>query len=99
MPKKRPEYRADRVHSDFLTTLKDHLPSIEDFESKIEQQLHQNYDVNIIDEFDINSLVDELYSTASEKELKLLVRTRIESVDEHLSTFLIAKEQEINEIK
>ena len=55
--------------------------------------------MNIIDEFDINSLVDELYSTASEKELKLLVRTRIESVDEHLSTFLIAKEQEINEIK
>ena len=87
MPTKRPDYRADRLHHDFLTTLKDHLPSIDNFETRIEKQLGEKYDINVCDIEDIEEMVEELYETASEKELKLLVRTKIESVEDNLIAF------------
>lgn len=91
MPKKRPDYRADRNHLDFLTSLKDHLPSIEDFEHRLVSQLHGNYDVSFTTEEDVKKIVSDLFSTAEEKELKLLVRTRTESVEDHLASFVASK--------
>jgi hypothetical protein len=91
MPKKRPEYRADRDHLDFLTTLKNYLPSIEDFEHRLVSQLHVNYDVSFTNEEDVNEIVANLFATAEEKELKLLVRTRTESVEDLLAAFVASK--------
>lgn len=94
MPAKRPDYRADRLHHDFLTTLKDHLPSIDDFEDRIEKQLSMNYDINVCDIEDVEVLIEELYDATSEKDMKLLVRTKIESVEDHMVAFLNAAVRE-----
>lgn len=91
MPKKRPDYRADRDHLDFLSTLKNHFPSIEDFEHRLVSQLHVNYDVSFTNEEDVKKIVSDLFSTTEEKELKLLVRTRTESVEDHLAAFVASK--------
>ena len=88
MPKRRPDYRADRNHEDFLTNLRDYIPSIEVFEEKIENQLAKKFDLRQIDEASLKSVVEELFFTTPERELKLLVRTRIESVGDHHSAFL-----------
>ena len=88
MPKKRPDYRADRLHEDFLTNLKDHISSVEVFEEKIENQLAKKFDLCQIDEINLKSIVEELFFTTNEKDLKLLVRTRIESVTDHHLAFL-----------
>lgn len=91
MPKKRPDYRADRNHLDFLSTLKNHLPSIEDFEQRLVSQLLENFDVSFTNEEDVKQIVSDLFTSTEERELKLLVRTRIESVDEHLASFVASK--------
>lgn len=88
MPKKRPEYRADRAHEDFLTNLKDHLSSVDVFEEKIEKQLNTKFDLCHINEEKFNDIVDELFLTTDEKELKLLVRSKIEPVEDHLLAFI-----------
>lgn len=43
LPKKRPKYRLDRKHSDFLCTLKEHLPNKTELLHKIKMHLAQNY--------------------------------------------------------
>jgi arginine deiminase len=87
MPTKRPDYRADRDHLAFLTKLKDHLPSIEDFEQNIENQLSTKFNISICTEKYLDNIISSLLSSTSEKDSKLLVRTRIESVEEHLLAF------------
>ncbi|MCB1118392.1 MAG: lipoate--protein ligase family protein [Chlamydiia bacterium] len=39
LPKKRPNYRQDRHHTDFLTTLAPHFPSLAAFHSALKEQL------------------------------------------------------------
>jgi arginine deiminase len=87
MPTKRPDYRADRDHLAFLTKLKDHLPSIEDFEQNIEKQLSTKFNITIFTEEYLDNIISSLLSSTSDKDSKLLVRTRIESVEEHLLAF------------
>jgi hypothetical protein len=86
MPKKRPEYRADRDHLEFLSSLKDHLPSIDDFEGKVERQLSEHYDVCLRTEEDLREVVSSLHASTPENEMKLLVRTKLESVQDHLDS-------------
>ena len=86
MPKKRPEYRADRDHLDFLSSLKDHLPSIDDFEEKVKSQLSEHYDVCIRSVEDLEQVVSTLHASTPEREMKLLVRTKMVSVQDHLDS-------------
>lgn len=44
MPKKRPEYRQSRKHSDFLQKIKYHIPSLPLFTDTLVQQLRTVYD-------------------------------------------------------
>ena len=45
MPKKRPSYRGDRPHSDFITCMYDKMSSVEDFESELLQEIQKHYQV------------------------------------------------------
>ncbi len=45
VPKKRPEYRKDRSHLDFITKLSSHLSSVEDFEEAIRSELSKTYKI------------------------------------------------------
>lgn len=45
LPKKRPLYRENRSHAEFLCTLKPHLPQKEEFFSRIKEELCKHYDV------------------------------------------------------
>lgn len=86
MPKKRPEYRADRDHLEFLSSLKDHLPSIDDFEERVERQLSEHYDICNRTEEDLAQVVSTLHASTPENEMKLLVRTKLVSVQDHLDS-------------
>jgi hypothetical protein len=56
MPKKKPEYRSERDHSSFLTTLKPYL-STKDFEVLLEKRLGEDYNVTLVKENDANALI------------------------------------------
>eukprot|EP01034_Spumella_vulgaris_P022064 gene22064-28159_t len=43
VPKRRPEYRKDRSHLDFITRLSSHVRSVEDFEQAIRDELAKSY--------------------------------------------------------
>lgn len=86
MPKKRPEYRADRDHLDFLSTLKDHLISIDDFEKKVEKQLSEKFDICIRTVEELEEIASSLRDSTPEREIKLLVRTKLVSVQDHLNS-------------
>lgn len=91
MPTKRPEYRENRDHSDFLSPMKDYLTTIEDFECKIEEQLSNKFDLSHWSESDLNSTTSSLFDSTPQKDLKMLLRTKIESVDDLFLEFTAAK--------
>ncbi len=45
VPKKRPEYRGDRSHLDFITKLSSHVTSVQAFEDAIYDELSKAYDI------------------------------------------------------
>jgi len=45
LPKKRPAYRGDRPHGDFVARVKEHVPSVEQLETRLIEQLRMHYDV------------------------------------------------------
>ena len=87
MPKKRPEYRVDRDHDQFLSRLKNHLPSFEFFEDQIVRQLETKFDVVVTSSAELATTITEL---ATPDELDSLIRTKVESAKEHYEMSLIA---------
>jgi hypothetical protein len=81
MPKKRPEYRADRDHDAFLTRLKSHLPSVDDFEARVVRQLTQKFDVVATP---AAALPPILAALMEPHERDAVVRTKVESIEEYL---------------
>ena len=63
----------------------------EDFESKIEEQLSLKFDVCHWSESDLKSTTSSLFESTPQKDMKLLIRTKTESVDEHYLEFIAAK--------
>jgi hypothetical protein len=51
IPKKRPAYRGDRNHGDFITTLCDKISSVEVFEQTLQNELSQHYAVTRYTDF------------------------------------------------
>ena len=78
MPKKRPEYRADRDHDAFLTRLKHHLPTVDDFEARVVQQLTHKFDVVATP---AAALPATLAALAEPHEWDTLVRTKVETLE------------------
>lgn len=87
MPKKRPEYRVDRDHDQFLSRLKNHLPSFNYFEERIVEQLETRFDVVTTSSAELARTLAEL---ATHDELDELIRTKIESADEHFEMSMMA---------
>jgi lipoate-protein ligase A len=63
MPKNRPEYRADREHSSFLTRIKYFLPSVNDLEERLQTSLRSNFDIEEV-KIDINAVNAEEMAAA-----------------------------------
>lgn len=49
IPSKRPLYRGERSHTEFLTKLKDHITNRVDFEATIVASLREVFDVETVD--------------------------------------------------
>jgi hypothetical protein len=60
LPKKRPEYRQNRKHTDFLQPLKNSISSLDDFERGIKDQLTHLYDVEEVSLAEVEHLENEL---------------------------------------
>lgn len=60
LPKKRPAYRKDRTHTQFLTPLKNKLPSVDHFEEEISRVLNMYFDVKKCDMNDYEQLKERL---------------------------------------
>jgi lipoate-protein ligase A len=79
MPKKRPDYRRDRPHSEFLDKICNHLPNHTVFEDRTIQELSRHYQVREVSQADALNLVEglkESHAFAKPPD----VRTRIEDV-------------------
>lgn len=83
MPKKRPEYRGDRDHSKFLTTLKDVMPSVEAFRTGLSLASGAHYEIEMVGE-PMEQLVAAALSRC-DKVLDNVARTKMEDVHHHYS--------------
>lgn len=80
-PKKRPEYRGDRNHLDFLTKLTDHVTSVDAFEESIVNQLEKMFSVTMMkDGGEIQEYKDYLESKKGE----FAPRSKIEELQNSL---------------
>ena len=57
LPKKRPQYRGDRNHNDFLTKLNKFIDNIDTFHLQIVTALSDEYEVKTVDENDLNQII------------------------------------------
>ena len=57
MPAKRPEYRQNRSHDNFLTKLRDHIPNQESFETNVMGYLGRSFQVSFIE---VDQLLEEV---------------------------------------
>jgi lipoate-protein ligase A len=62
MPQRRPSYRKDRVHTDFLCRLKDHSPEPKDLISSLKKELVKRF---YIKEFDLSSWQEKPHRQAT----------------------------------
>jgi hypothetical protein len=76
MPKKRPEYRADRDHTEFLDKLQNYFESKEIFEDVIIYQLKKLFHISRVD---INSVL-ESFDRERKQNPTLDIRTRVEEL-------------------
>ena len=78
MPKKRPDYRNDRPHSEFLDKVCNHLPELVVFEDRMMLELSRQYQVREVDQEYMLNLVEGL-KKSNAFALPPDIRTRIES--------------------
>jgi len=83
IPSKKPEYRGERNHKDFLTTLKENLPSMNEFQNNIIEQLSTVYDVKLIDNNTIEKIVNDL-KNESNNNIQSLIRTVNVDIENHI---------------
>ena len=81
MPSKRPEYRGDREHTAFLGKVRDYLPTVGEFEARIEDQLREKFEVTV---YDYGMLMSSVKTLLGETQVEHVVRTKVESIEEHL---------------
>lgn len=60
MPKKRPEYRNNRSHTEFLTTIDNYMPSQEHFEELIMLQFSKHFNVQKCVYEDVDEIVQSV---------------------------------------
>jgi hypothetical protein len=78
MPRKKPDYRSDRSHTDFLRPLCDTYSTMEDFEIEVTKTFLRTF--SDIDQIDSNGLEEEMNKLVNGRSLQTLCRTRYEHV-------------------
>ena len=79
IPKKRPEYRQDREHQDFLTTLNQRFASVQAFEDRLVQQLESAFDVTHLSPGEVFDMEASLRTTHAAN-IGKLIRTQVEEI-------------------
>ncbi len=80
MPKKRPEYRRGRPHTDFLTTINNSFSSIDDFEYRIKESVSGHYIVEVVGPEQAERLVEDIVKAGEREAKDLDIRTKIEYI-------------------
>ena len=86
MPKKQPDYRLNRSHEDFLDKIKRHIETQEDFDERLLQTVEGTYEVREITLSEATRIALEEEEKCPEKERNLLVRTKLESIEDYIET-------------
>ena len=60
LPKKRPQYRGDRNHNEFLTKLNKYIDDIDTFYTQIIVELNAEYEVDVINDSNFNHTIMKL---------------------------------------
>lgn len=81
MPSKRPDYRGDRDHNDFLTRLHLHIPSKEVFLEELVSQLGEKFDLKHVSPEDFAQVIADTCEEQG-KSINELARTRFEQVEQ-----------------
>jgi len=84
MPKKRPEYRNNRPHSDFLTSLSSMISSPEVFESHILYNLRSIYDIEELTIEHVNHIVSKILDDYH-GDWNKIVRTKYVEFEENIN--------------
>ncbi len=80
MPKKRPEYRRGRPHTDFLTTISNSFASIDDFETRIRSAVSNHFVLEVVGPEQAERLVADIVQAGEKEEKDLDIRTKIETI-------------------
>ena len=86
MPKKQPEYRLNRSHEEFLDKIMRHIETPEDFEERLLQAVGTVYEVQEVDIAEAIRVADYEEKHCPEKEKKLLLRTKIEEIEDYIES-------------
>lgn len=82
MPKRRPDYRGDRDHKEFLTTLKTYISSVNEFEQLILKQLIMEFDVEIVDVKDLISHIND--NVLNGKVIESYSKSKYENIENYI---------------
>ena len=86
MPKKQPDYRLNRSHEDFLDKISRHLDTPEDFEERLLHSVSHLFEIQEVSMEEALSTAHMEKCRCPEKEQKLLIRTKIEQVEDYIVT-------------
>jgi hypothetical protein len=70
-----PEYRQQRSHTDFITTLHSHFPSLDHLEISLEKTLGSLYDMTSLSQEDLHR---EYLTAIGDRKIEEVARTRYE---------------------
>jgi hypothetical protein len=90
MPKRRPDYRGNRDHRDFLTTLKTYIPSVKEFEQLILNQLIKEFDVEVVEIKDLISHIND--NVLNGKDIEIYSKSKYENIENYSDTSSIAED-------
>lgn len=82
LPAKRPQYRSDRHHNSFLTRLKLHMSSREEFEGLIVKTLEENYNIETATFEEVETICEQVMR--NEVSIDKVIRSKVVDIDDYL---------------
>jgi lipoate-protein ligase A len=83
MPKKRPEYRNDRSHTQFLDRICNHISTRQELEHAMITQLRLSFDIKEYTQSEMEIVIENAIGDAHSKNKPVDVRTRLEDIYEY----------------
>lgn len=66
MPKKRPKYREDRAHEEFITRMRDYFPEMKTLQERLVSELEKRFEVRVVREEEIRDVLERPHRKALE---------------------------------